>query len=161
MVKENSFRIHHRKLRKSTIENFKVKINIAPEFMKDIPLCANSTKWLTTLKQLADKVPTNFLSVFNQFMGLALKGIFFEQFKIRGGIRGGSDFYYFYDQNLVICYKVCLQTCFTNFWNGKLLKIRKQSFHMQHKFSLLFLEILTNADTTKCCQMFLTFFKRY
>ena len=38
----------------------------------------------------------------------------------RGGRnkRGRSDFYYFYDQNLVICYKICLQTCFTNFWKG-------------------------------------------
>ena len=38
----------------------------------------------------------------------------------RGGRnkRGRSDFYYFYDQNLVNCYKICLQTCFTNFWKG-------------------------------------------
>ena len=79
----------------------------------------------------------------------------------RGCEEGGSDVYYFYDQNLVICYKIYLQTCFTNFWKGKLLKIRKQSFHMQNKFSLLFLEILTNTNTNKCCQMFLTFLKRY
>ena len=72
-----------------------------------------------------------------------------------------SDFYYFYNQHLVICNKICLQTCFTNFWKGKLLKIRKQSFHMQNKFPLLFLEILTNPNTNKCCQIFLTFLKRY
>ena len=77
------------------------------------------------------------------------------------GIRGGVGFYYFYHQNLVICYKICLQKCLTNFWKEKLLKIRKQSFHMQNKFSLLFLEILTNTNTNKCCQMFLTFLKRY
>ena len=33
--------------------------------------------------------------------------------------------------------------------------------HIQNKFSLLFLEILTNTNTNKCCQMFLTFLKRY
>ena len=78
---------------------------------------------------------------------------------IREGL--GFSFFYFYDQNLVIYDNICLQTCFTNFWKGKLLKIRKQSFHMQNKFSLLFLEILTNTNTNKCCQMFLTFLKRY
>ena len=51
--------------------------------------------------------------------------------------------------------------CFKNFWKEKLLKIRKQSFHMQNKFSLLFLEILTNTNTKKCCQIILTFLKRY
>ena len=30
------------------------------------------------------------------------------------GIRGGVGFYYFYHQNLFICYKICLQTCLTN-----------------------------------------------
>ena len=49
----------------------------------------------------------------------------------------------------------------TNFWKRKLLKIRKQGFHMQNKSSLLFSEILTNTNTNKCCQMFLTFLKRY
>ena len=32
---------------------------------------------------------------------------------------------------------------------------------MQNKLSLLFLEILTNTNTNKRCQMFLTFLKRY
>ena len=86
----------------------------------------------------------------------------FIKFNKRGGRnRRGVGFLLFFDQNLVICYKICLQTCFTNFWKGKLLKIRKQSFHMQNKFSLLFLEILTNTNTNKCCQMFLTFLKRF
>ena len=39
------------------------------------PLSANSTKWSNTLKQLVRKLPTNCLSVFDHFMGLALKGL--------------------------------------------------------------------------------------
>ena len=37
------------------------------------PLSANPTKWLNTLKQLIDNLPTNCLSVFNHFVELALK----------------------------------------------------------------------------------------
>ena len=51
---------------------------------------------------------------------------------------GGVGFLLCYNQHLVICYKTCLQTCFTNFWKGKLLKIRKEKFHMQNNFPLLF-----------------------
>ena len=39
------------------------------------PLSANITKWLNTLKQFVDKLPTNCLSVFDHFVGLALKGL--------------------------------------------------------------------------------------
>ena len=38
------------------------------------PLSANLTKWPNTLKQFVDKLPTNCLSVFDHFVGLALKG---------------------------------------------------------------------------------------
>ena len=38
------------------------------------PLSANPTKWPNTLKQFFDKLPTNCLSVFDHFVGLALKG---------------------------------------------------------------------------------------
>ena len=38
------------------------------------PLSANPTKWSNTLKQFVGKLPTNCLSVFNHFLGLALKG---------------------------------------------------------------------------------------
>ena len=39
------------------------------------PLSANFTKWSNTLKQLVSNLPTNCLSVFDQFVGLALKGL--------------------------------------------------------------------------------------
>ena len=35
-------------------------------------LRANPTKWSNTLKQFVGKMPTNFLSVFDHFVGLAL-----------------------------------------------------------------------------------------
>ena len=38
-------------------------------------LSANSTKWSNTLKQFVGILPTNFLSVFDHFVGLALKGL--------------------------------------------------------------------------------------
>ena len=39
------------------------------------PLSANFTKWSNTLKQFVGKLPTNCLSVFGNFLGLALKGL--------------------------------------------------------------------------------------
>ena len=36
------------------------------------PLSSNFTKWSNTLKQLVGKLPTNCLSVFDHFVGLAL-----------------------------------------------------------------------------------------
>ena len=44
----------------------KIKIN---------PLSANFTKWSNTLKQFVGKLPTNCLSVFDHFVGLAFKGL--------------------------------------------------------------------------------------
>ena len=38
-------------------------------------LSANPTKWSNTLKQFVGKFPTNFLSVFDHFVGLALIGL--------------------------------------------------------------------------------------
>ena len=38
-------------------------------------LSANITKWSNTLKQFIGKLPTNCLSVFDHFVGLALKGL--------------------------------------------------------------------------------------
>ena len=37
------------------------------------PLSANAAKWSKTLNQFVGKLPTNFSSVFNHFVGLALK----------------------------------------------------------------------------------------
>ena len=42
------------------------------------PLSANLTKWSNTLKQFVGKLPTNCLSVFDHFVGLALKGLTFD-----------------------------------------------------------------------------------
>ena len=39
------------------------------------PLSANITKWSNTLKQFVGKLPTNCLSVFDHFVGLASKGL--------------------------------------------------------------------------------------
>ena len=49
-------------------------------FLKELylwinPSSANFTKWSNTLKQFVDKLPTNCLSVFDDFVGLALKGL--------------------------------------------------------------------------------------
>ena len=38
-------------------------------------LSVNPTKWSNTLKQFVGKLPTNCLSVFDYFVGLALKGL--------------------------------------------------------------------------------------
>ena len=38
-------------------------------------LSANFTKWSNTLKQFVGNLPTNCLSVFDHFVGLALKGL--------------------------------------------------------------------------------------
>ena len=38
-------------------------------------LSANPEKWSNTLKQFVGNLPTNFLSVFDHFMNLALKGL--------------------------------------------------------------------------------------
>ena len=39
------------------------------------PLRANPTKWSNTLKQFVGKLPTNYLSVFDHLVKLALKGL--------------------------------------------------------------------------------------
>ena len=45
------------------------------------PLSTNPTKWSNTLKQFVGKKPTNCLSVFDHFVGLALKGLNFDSLK--------------------------------------------------------------------------------
>ena len=52
-----------------TLRHFKTTFN---------PLSANLTKWSDTLKQFVAKLPTNCLSMFDHFMGLALKGLRWE-----------------------------------------------------------------------------------
>ena len=52
--------------KKSEKVNSEMKINVNP-------LSANITKWSNTLKQFFSKLPTNCFSVFDHFVGLALK----------------------------------------------------------------------------------------
>ena len=49
--------------------------NLATEMFKVNPLSAKITKLSNTLKQFVDNLPTNCLSVFDNFVGLALKGL--------------------------------------------------------------------------------------
>ena len=42
------------------------------------PLSANPTKWSNKFKQFVGKLPTNCLSVFDHFVGLALKGLNYQ-----------------------------------------------------------------------------------
>ena len=39
------------------------------------PFSVNFTKWSNTLEEFVDNLPTNCLSVFDHFVGLALKGL--------------------------------------------------------------------------------------
>ena len=49
------------------------------------PLSAKLTKWPNTLKQFVGNLPTNCLSVFGHFVGLALKGLRFEILRSKSG----------------------------------------------------------------------------
>ena len=73
---------------KGIYEKHEVSTNITKQEMKEMlilctknvhftfnPLSANLTKWPNTLKQFVGKLPTNCLSVFDHFVGLALKGL--------------------------------------------------------------------------------------
>ena len=45
------------------------------------PLSANPTKCSNTLKQFVGNLPSNCLSVFDHFVGLALKGLLIKRYK--------------------------------------------------------------------------------
>ena len=45
------------------------------------PLSAKFIKWSNTLKQFVGKLPTNYFSVFDHFVGLALKGLKLNKMK--------------------------------------------------------------------------------
>ena len=51
------------------------KENNSSNFAEFNPLSANPTKRSNTLKQFVGNLPTNCLSVFDYFVGLALKGL--------------------------------------------------------------------------------------
>ena len=58
-----------------------MKTNILGDFQIciSVPLSTNSAKWSNTLKQFVGSFPTNYLSVFEHFVGLALKGLSIEE----------------------------------------------------------------------------------
>ena len=55
------------------------------------PLSADSTKWSNTLKQFVGNLPTNCLSVFDHFAGLALKRLRYRDIMIQLKIFPFSD----------------------------------------------------------------------
>ena len=54
------------------------------------PLSANITKWSNILKQFVVKLPTNCLSVFDHFVGLALKELKHKMFHLKGSSKNTS-----------------------------------------------------------------------
>ena len=65
------------------------------------PLSANFTKWSDKLKQFVGNLPTNCLSVFDHFVGLALRGL-------------RTRFYYLHDAeacSMPIKRKIKISTC--------------------------------------------------
>ena len=52
-----------------------MKTTVSVLFLFSNPLSAKLTKWPNTLKQFVGNLPTNCLSVFGPFVGLALKGL--------------------------------------------------------------------------------------
>ena len=49
--------------------------NLEKHFLVFSPFKRQFTKWSNTLKQFVGKLPTNCLSMFDRFVGLALKGL--------------------------------------------------------------------------------------
>ena len=49
------------------------------------PLSANFTKWSNTLKQFVGNMPTNCVSVFDYFVGLALNGLKHSRITLKKG----------------------------------------------------------------------------
>ena len=77
LVKQNRFaKIYKRNKEKGLPKIFFGFVNL---FMKNVkgsnPLGTNITKWSNAVKQSVGKLPTNCLSMFDHFVGLALKGL--------------------------------------------------------------------------------------
>ena len=60
-----------------TKDNGKEILTVVLKFLESfvIPLSANPKKWSNALKQIVGNLATNCLSVFDHFVGLALKGL--------------------------------------------------------------------------------------
>ena len=54
------------------------------------PLSANRTKWSNTLREFVGNLPTSCLSVFDYFVGLALKGLKYLKRKFKTAILKSS-----------------------------------------------------------------------
>ena len=52
-----------------------LSLKLLKDFLGVNPLSANPTKWSNTFNQFIGNLPTNCLSVFDHFVGLALKGL--------------------------------------------------------------------------------------
>ena len=84
---------------KSNQKNGKRKLQEMHEQIYFNPLNANPTKRSNTLKKFVNNLPTNCLSVFGSFVGLALKGLkqlFVQTLRLRqfSGLEGGSQTYF-------------------------------------------------------------------
>ena len=66
------------------------------------PFSANFTKWLNTPKQIVGNLPTNCLSVFDHFAGLALKGLNLNEM---GNNQEGSLAIWIFQDKMF--YKIC------------------------------------------------------
>ena len=67
------------------------------------PLSANPTKWSNTLKQFIGIFPTNFLSVFDHFVGLAIEKLKWKE--INSSLRLHDYEYKISFVNLIIVYR--------------------------------------------------------
>ena len=72
------------------------------------PLSANPTKWSNIFKQFVGKLPTSFLSVFDHFVGLTLKGLnsWRNKFQILKRERKGYHQHLPPSVLIVLCFKV-------------------------------------------------------
>ena len=62
------------------------------------PLSVNPRKWSNTLKQFVGKLPTNWLSVFDYFVGLALKGLNYID-----SLQFNSNIFLSYNEYIIYC----------------------------------------------------------
>ena len=72
------------------------------------PFSANFTKWSNTLKQFVGNLRTNYLSVFDHFVGLALKGLSFREELTNLA---------FFCSKREICWKLTIKTTERHHWH--------------------------------------------
>ena len=123
-----------------------IKMNTWLKFFILNPLSANPKKWSNTLKQLVDNLVTNFLSVLDKFVGLALKGLrrSYELYTFNLGDKTVAIRNKIFLQLLKVCYSWLLtHSCCWSFsippknkkireFNCKCCMIRAFSRHRKH-----------------------------